>query len=479
MKVRFFLMIIGLFWLRLSHTQAQDSLTYFTLEDFYGLILQNHPVVKQAKLLEQNAQQEIRLARGAFDPKLMSDYDNKNFKGTEYWDIWQHELKVPVWFNTDLKVQYNKANGQYVGEDLANTEDGLLAVGISVPIGRGMFIDQRRAALRQAELMTDMAEAERIKMINKVLLQAAKDYWEWYYTYAEYQIRVQAFDLADFRFNGVKQNVVNGDQAPIDSVEAKITVQNRFIEQEQSWIEFKNASLLISNYLWDPNNSPLELSENIRPTLNETIEYLSEQELNDLITQAKEQHPEIRKLNAKYKQYEIEQRLNRENLKPQLTANYNFLTNQDVSAIENGILFEDNYKFGFEFSLPLFLRKERAKLQKTNLKLIENNLERNITRREIANEINATHNTMINLRDMVNLQELMVSNYETLVNGEITKFENGESSLFLVNSRESKLIEAQSKLLKLKVSYEKEKAFLMWSAGITDLGLTSLLQPTE
>ena len=51
------------------------------------------------------------------------------------------------------------------------------------------------------------------------------------------------------------------------------------------------------------------------------------------------------------------------------------------------------------------------------------------------------------------------------------KFENGESSLFLVNSRESKLIEARSKLLKLEVNYEKEKAFLMWSAGTTNLGI--------
>lgn len=458
-----------LFLNRIAH--AQDSLSVLSIDDFYGLVLQNHPVVRQAALLEANAQQEIRLARGSFDPKINSTYDYKTLKGTEYWDEWDHELKIPVWFNTDLKVQYQKAFGEYLSEDFVNTENGLLAVGVSVPIGQGMFIDQRRASLRQAQLMVDMADAERIKMINKILLAAAKDYWDWYLKYAEYQIRIEALELAEFRLNGIVESVLNGDKAPIDSVEAEITKQNRDIEMQQARIAFMNAGLLLSNHLWSPDNEPVELGENVIPSISNGNEFLSTQELDLLIEIARELHPELRKVNAKYSQYEIEQRLNREMLKPQLNLNYNFLRSEGASNSGNEFLFDDNYKFGLEFAFPLLLRKERAKLAKTNIKLMDVSLERNRLRREILNDIRTSYNKLINTTDMVKLQQAMVSNYEVLVAGEMMKFENGESSLFLVNSRESKLIEARSKLLKLEVNYEKEKAFLMWSAGTTNLGI--------
>ncbi len=451
--------------------QSQDSVNVLSIDDFYGLVLQNHPVVRQAALLEANAQQEIRLARGSFDPKLNSNYDYKTLKGTEYWDQWDHELKVPVWFNTDLKVQYQKAYGQYLGEDFVNTENGLLAIGVSVPIGQGMFIDQRRASLRQSQLMVDMAEAEKIKMINKILLSAAKDYWDWYLKYAEYKIRIEALELAQFRLDGIIESVLNGDKAPIDSVEAEITQQNRDIEMQQARIAFLNAGLILSNHLWSPDNEPVELSETVVPSITTGNEFLTTQELQLLLDIARDQHPELRKINAKYSQYEIEQRLNREMLKPQLNLNYNFLRQEGANNSGNEFLFDDNYKFGLEFAFPLLLRKERAKLAKTNIKLMDVSLERNRLRREILNDIRTSYNQLINTTDMITLQQAMVANYEVLVAGEMMKFENGESSLFLVNSRESKLIEARSKLLKLEVNYEKEKAFLMWSAGTSNLGI--------
>lgn len=469
--LRYVLFFYCLTGLALGTVRAQDSLTVLSIDDFYGLVLQNHPVVRQAALLEANAQQEIRLARGSFDPKINSSYDYKTLKGTEYWDQWDHELKVPVWFNTDLKVQYQKAFGEYLDEYFINTENGLLAVGVSVPIGQGMFIDQRRASLRQAQLTVDMAEAEKIKMINKILLDAAKDYWEWYLAYAEYQIRVEALDLAQFRLDGIIESVLNGDKAPIDSVEAEITQQNRDIEMQQAKIAFRNAGLLLSNHLWSPDNEPVELGENVVPSISVGNDFLTVRELDLLIDIARDQHPELRKINAKYNQFEIEQRLNREMLKPQLNLNYNFLRAEGANNSGNEFLFDDNYKFGLEFAFPLLLRKERAKLAKTNIKLMDVSLERNRLRREILNDIRTSYNQLVNTTDMVQLQQAMVNNYEVLVAGEMMKFENGESSLFLVNSRESKLIEARSKLLKLKVNYEKEKAFLMWSAGTANLGI--------
>jgi hypothetical protein len=59
-------------------------------------------------------------------------------------------LKKPVWIGPDIKIGYEKNTGQFVSDDSETPNDGLLYTGISLPIGRGILIDERRAALKQA-----------------------------------------------------------------------------------------------------------------------------------------------------------------------------------------------------------------------------------------------------------------------------------------------------------------------------------------
>jgi outer membrane protein TolC len=55
-----------------------------------------------------------------------------------------------------------------------------------------------------------------------------------------------------------------------------------------------------------------------------------------------------------------------------------------------------------------------------------------------------------------------------LLQGEKRKFEEGESSLFLVNSRETSLITAEIKLISLLGKYQKAKAGLLMAIGNTE-----------
>ena len=59
-----------------------------------------------------------------------------------------------------------------------------------------------------------------------------------------------------------------------------------------------------------------------------------------------------------------------------------------------------------------------------------------------------------------NLTKTIVQDYETLVQAEERKFTLGESSLFLVNTRESKLIDAKLKAIELENQYFSTKALL-------------------
>jgi hypothetical protein len=53
-----------------------------------------------------------------------------------------------------------------------------------------------------------------------------------------------------------------------------------------------------------------------------------------------------------------------------------------------------------------------------------------------------------------------------MLKAEETLFENGESSLFLINSRENKVLEAEKKLIDLKTKCIKTIYALQWSSGL-------------
>lgn len=485
-RIAFLVFIFGCFFSVTSFAKVhKDTLQYtqaFSLEEYFDNILRHHPVVRQARFLTDLAQQDLLLARGAFDPKLKSDFNIKEFDGKTYYNTWDSKLEVPVWFNTDLNIGYEQNRGEFLNEELSNTENGLIYAGVSVPIGRGLFIDERRAAVRQARLLQDMAEAEQIKTINKILLNAAKAYWNWFNAYQDYQIIIEVENLAKERYDGVVQQVINGDLAPFDSLKAFINYQLRDVQREQAELDYTNAGIFVSNFLWltdasEEETIPLELAGTTYPTLTNRLDagvLLELSTLQALQDSARFNHPELVKLDNKIQQLEIEQRLNREFLKPEINIKYNFLTksfNDGLFSSQgngNGAegFFMNDYKMGAEFFFPLFLRKERAKLQKTNIKLEQNYFERLNLSRSIENDINTVYNTLFNLTELIQMQQSMVDNYRALLQGELIKFENGESSIFLINTRETELLDARIKLLELQTKYEKAKVELLYAAGM-------------
>ncbi len=473
-----------------SDTIAEALISPLTLDEYFQAVLFNHPVARQAYLLNELAQQDLRLAQGNFDPKLKSNFAIKQFgdKNTTYYNTWDSKLEIPLWFPMDLNVGYERNRGEYLNDELANTQDGLIYAGVTLPVGRGLLIDERRTAVRTARLMQDIAVADQIKEINKVLLNAAKAYWEWYYAYEAYQVINEVEQLAEVRYRGVVRRVENGDVAPFDSLKAFINYQERDVLRAQAALDYENTKLTASVYLWrtdDGNAIPLEIAENTVPVRSDSVVNLSLEDLDDLQRLARANHPEITKLGAKIQQLQIQQRLNREFLKPEINLKYNFLANSfngdgqqlfnqrsiPVNGDGTAAWYENNYRAGVEFYFPLFLRKERAKLAQTTVKLEQNFFERSFVQRAIENEINTAYNTLYNLNTVIAMQQEMVRNYERLLQGELRKFEFGESSIFLINVRETELLDARVKLLKLNTQYEKAKLELQYAAGVPNLVL--------
>jgi outer membrane protein TolC len=449
-----------------------DSVRPLTIDNFYALVLKNHPVAKQADLLSEFAKQELRLARGNFDPKLEAQYMAKNFGDVDYYKIFNSSIKFPSVLPVDPGIGFEQNSGKYLNPERYISEQldfRQFYAGVSLPLLRGLITDDRRAALKQAELFGDMMEAEQLKILNKLFLEAAKDYWQWSISYYNYRLYNQNVTVAEEIFRRVRLNFELGEAAPVDTIQAQITLQQRLVERQEALLDFQNSGILVSNYLWDSLSNPLELSLQFAPVMNRDIIGITTQRLEELTNLARENHPEIQKLDVKLQQLEVDRRLAAEYLKPKLDVNYYFLNQPFDPEWNSSFEIGENYKFGIDFSFPVFLRKERAKLAQTRLKITNTKLDRSFTERQILNQIKASSNTLFNSGLIISQQSEMVNNYDRLLKAEMLNLENGESDLFKINIQIEKLIQSQSKLIKLLGDYEKQKTFLYWAAGVSRL----------
>lgn len=476
MKLKRFLtaILIVLLW-PVTATLAQnkpavvDTGKVFSLDDLEGIVFKNHPIVKQAALLSEAAKANVLQSLGYFDPALKASFGRKLFGNTEYYNNWSNELKIPLYVaGADLKIGYDRFVGTYTNPETRTGTDGLTAVGLSIPLGQGLLIDARRSTLWQAKAMVSYAEADKVKQINTVWYTAVKDYWNWYYAYREYMLVKEGLDLARTRFTAVRNQTLVGDKPPIDSVEASITVQDREIQLAKSAIEVQNTLLVLSNHLWNEQGSPLELPRNAVPqTVSDKINLPSTLALDTLLGQASS-HPELVKLRAKGTQLDIERRYRQEQLKPKINISGALISSRRDfnSYVPDYYDFNwRNYKVGIEFAFPLFLRAERGKLKEVKIKQQQLNYDLQQSGREINNNVRTAYNSLNAYKSQLNIQVQSITNQQALLKGELQKFELGESTLFLINSRESKLIDMKIKRESIIAGYQKSLAELYYKAG--------------
>jgi len=444
--------------------QQADSLE-LGFREYLAYVKQFHPVAKQANLVIGAADANLLKSRGGFDPKLEVDYGRKEFKGTEYYDRLNATFKIPTWYGIELKGQFEQNDGEFLNPSEIVPDDGLFSAGVSVSVARNLWINERMATLKRAKLFARQSEAERDLLVNQILFDASAAYFNWLQAYRDQLVFAQFLENARIRFEGVRQSALAGDIAPIDTVEAGIAVQNRALSLEQASVRLRNTALELSNFLWLDDNIPIEIQEWVKPELRPSamVDQTLEIAGKSLDSFALEVHPKLLSLDYKIQGLEVDKNLKVNQLLPQIDLEYNFLTETPelINSFET-----TQYKGGITFRMPLFLRKERGALKLARFKLRDAEFERDNALVSIRNKVQAIYNELDSFDRQNELIAGIVVDYDRLLSAEERKFSFGESSLFLINSRERSLIDARLKSNEVQNKYLMAKAKLFQALAI-------------
>ena len=342
-------------------------------------------------------------------------------------------------------------------------------MGIAVPLAKGLLMDSRRATLKQSKIFRQQSVSEQQNTINNLLNDAYASYWNWAKEYEVYKILTNAVLINEQRFALVKIGFRQGDRAAIDTIEALAQLQNFQYLQSESLVQLRNANVALSAFLWLENNMFYQLKDDVKPNeewlrLNVTI--IPIEPLNDILANARRTHPKLSIFLFKLQGLEVERRLKFQSLLPTLNVKANLLNRgYDVFKGVNPGFYENNNKFGIDFGLPLRLSEGRGSYRIAKLKIAETNLDLSLTQQEIENKIRFYYNEVFGLQRQITIYEQAYRNYQTLLRGEEIRFREGESTLFLLNIRENKVLETLQKLTELRAKFYKAEVALQWAAG--------------
>ena len=434
-----------------------------TLDELIKAIDLYHPKLRGADISRRIASAKRLEKQGAFDPLIFAGYDYLRFN-TEF-DPKTLRGKPASSNLTDAGIEILTRSGLKIGAGarynlgkikapFSPTGDGgEYFLSLKMPLLRGFLINEKSAAERQALLGEPLAEAEFQQTRLELLLKAADAYWEWVGSRQKLEVAVSLLDLAKFRAGAVRDRVTAGDLPEIDGVEAELEVQRREGARVKAERDLQKTAFKLSLFLWSPNGMPSPIPEvaNAPVTMAAPIPYSDELSSTGQ-RMALDRRPELKALAINNDITQIDLDLARNQKLPALDLVVSPGRDTGIGSIGSTV------KAGASFSLPLRQRAAEGLIAQATLKIqklaldVANERQRITT--EVLDAISAI-NTATS-RYLATLAEVNLA--RQLEEGERTRFELGDSTLFLVNQRERATAEARIKLIEIQAEYEQAVA---------------------
>lgn len=435
---------IVLFFLSINVVCSAKDTLY--LESYLDMVLENHPLILKANLNEDIADAYLLKGKGALDPKVYSDYNQKQFDDKDYFTVWQSEAKIPTILPVDFSVGYERNDGLFLNEQNTVPDHGLIYGTLNLSLLRGLLFDSQRYDLQAAEIKGLKNQIEREIITREIVYQAIIAYLEWTAMHMNYTINQEYLTLVNARHKNVIQLFENGDSPSIDTIESRLNINSAEKWRLDSQNNLLKAKQNLSLFIWNGQQQPLEINASVEPMRFEPLIDIL-REMSMIINPDFKGDPFIAKFDNEIESIELDTKLEKENLKPQLDLKYNAILNLGDDQVNSSFALND-YKYGVAFLYPLLNRKSKGQLQINEALSAQSKLGKIAYLGQLNNKYQGLVASEIIQENLLLVSNEKLKNSEQLYEAERLKFNLGESSVFFLNQRERKLIEAQTDLVK-------------------------------
>ncbi|MFM7671005.1 MAG: TolC family protein [Bacteroidota bacterium] len=429
-------------------------------EELIDWIRKYHPIALQADIRVEQSQSSVRMARAGFDPVLENETAQKTWNDRMYYYYNRPELSLPTWFGATFYAGQEFVAGNEVLSTDTKGETNYL--GVSVPLAKNLLMDKRRATLRTAQVLQKASLVEKRIALNDLIKEGLYTYWDWVRSFEQRQQIKKTYLASEQRLNLIREGFRKGDRPAMDTLEAWAQMQQLAGMLTEAELQWQTQLRELSNFLWQADAVAYELSPKIEPDVrsrgmqSDSFPPSPSDKWSELL---KTQNPLLQRYPLKLQELDIEKRLKFQDLLPDIRFQYNQLgRGYDFSKTFSQPMFENNYRYGLKMQLPLRLSMGRGSYQLAKQKIHETQLDRTWKQWSLENKLQNRLTEYNNLREQIDLQETATTGFSKLLELETMRFKQGESSLFLVNTREIRWLESAGKLLQLKIKRKQTRA---------------------
>ncbi|MDF0674211.1 MAG: TolC family protein [Nitrospira sp.] len=459
-----------------SVLKAQSARTeLLTINEVLARIELTHPLLRAAGVERMKARAKILKALGAWEPAFKANMQVARFQTWNFLSTLDEntggfvdtELEVghPWGFRVfgGLRNGFGDDRTMFIHAAIPDAQMFYsmqqLNVGGSFKLLRGLMINDEYAEFQKAELAGPQAEIAVAHERQDLYLAGAVQYWDWQVAVKQAEIVKRALAVADERLVQVEGLAKGGQATPLDVIEVNKEVQIRreAAIAAQRKVEYEQYKL--SLYLWE-NGEPVTPRPEWAPEFQGETPLPTNDEVAAYKVEAKEARPEVRDLYIEAKMNNIDIKLAKNYLLPQLDVGGGLHPEAADWLVGVG------YTFQSRFAMPLFQREGRGKVMTAEADQQQLVLKQLYTEQQVSVDVDNWLSAQVRARDRVKVATQALRLAKTLEEGERTRFNMGVTTVLFVNLRERNVVESAYQLYRAQADYAVARGGMLWARGV-------------
>lgn len=412
------------------------------LDDVLRSVTNQYPPLLSALIERDIANGRLRSAQGVFDFNVFA----KAFGNpTGYYESRTldagFEQFLGAW-GSSVFGGYRLTRGTLPDYDKNRTQpDGEPRLGVRIPLLRDGSIDRRRAALLQARLDRELADPFIQRQQLDFIRAAAFAYWQWLGAGQRLAIAEELLRVAISRGAALTNQANAGLVRPIVLTDNQRLVVSRQLGVVQARRRFEAAAIALSLFHRDTLGNPLPPGRQQLPAAFPNVAQPDASRVEPDTVAARVQRPELRRIRLQRERADIDRRLAKNNLLPNLDVGA--AVSQDLGSQRYRDKGELEVEAGVEFKLPLQRRDAQGRLQAAEAQIERLGAEEAFARDRIAADIRDAFSAWEAAFEQARQTRLNVQLASELEEAEKTLFERGAADLLALQIREQATFEAR------------------------------------